>query len=158
MLFANNGQKLTIVERLIINDDHQVGINQMRQLQVTPIDANFHLYPVDTTGPLMVGCNHILESFIADKGLLPPAEEYRSKAYRDRCFKGYMASYQDNYRYRWHMEPWYPEICDSLYESDEDNYAYFKEYLDGEKPFLKEHYFQLHYLKQFIKRLIHYKT
>ena len=79
-------------------------------------------------------------------------------SYRDRCFKGYMASYQDNYRYRWHMEPWYPEICDSLYESYEDNYPYFKEYLDGEKPFLREHYFQIHYWKQFIKRLIHYKA
>ena len=104
----------------------------------------------------MVGCNHILDRFIADKGLLPPDDVYRSKAYRDRCFKGYMASYQDNYRYRWHMEPWYPEICDSLYEAYEDNYPYFKEYLDGEKPFLREHYFQLHYWKQFIKRLIHY--
>ena len=156
MLFARNGQNLTIMERFIINDDHQVGINQMRQLHVTPIDANFHLYTIDTVGPLMVGCNHILERCIADKGLLPPDELYCSKAYRDKCFKSYMASYQDNYRYRWHMEPWYPEIADSLYEAYEDNYPYFKEYLDGNRPFLREHYFQIHYWKQFIKRLIRY--
>ena len=31
-----------------------------------------------------------------------------------------------------------------------------KEYLDGNRPFLKEHYFQIHYWKQFIKRLLHY--
>lgn len=157
MIFANPGQKLTILERLVINIDYQVGINHMRQLDVTPIDANFHLYPIDTAGPLMVGCNHILEQYIADNGLQPPEEFYRSKAYRDKCFKDYMASYQDNYRYRWHMESWYPEICDSLYESYEDNYPYFREYLDGEKPFLREHYFQFHYFKQFIKRLIYYK-
>ena len=156
MLFARNGQRLTIVERFIINDDHQVGINQMRQLNVTPIDANFHLYPVDTVGPLMVGCNHILDRYIADNGLLPPEEPFRSKPYRDKCFKAYMASYQDNYRFRWHMESWYPEITDSLYEAYEDNYPYFKEYLDGERPFLREHYFQFHYWKQFIKRLIRY--
>ncbi len=54
------------------------------------------------------------------------------------------------------MEPWYPEIADSLYEAYEDNYPYFQEYLDGNKPFLPEHYFQIHYWKQFIKRLIHY--
>ena len=156
MLFARNGQKLIIAERFIINDDHQVCINQMRQLDVTPIDANFHLYPVDTVGPLMVGCNHILEQFITDRGLQPPDEQYRSKKYRDKCFKAYMASYQDNYRYRWHMESWYPEICDSLYEAYQDNYPYFQEYLDGNRPFLKEHYFQIHYWKQFIKRLLHY--
>ena len=154
MLFARCGQKLILLERFVINVDYQVSINQMRQLDVTPIDANFHLYPVDTVGPLMLGCNHILERYITDKGLLPPEDIYRSKAYRDKCFKGYMASYQDNYRYRWHMEPWYPEICDSLYEAYEDNYPYFKEYLDGNRPFLREHYFQIHYWKQFVKKIL----
>ena len=156
MLFASPGQKLIVMERFVINVDYQVSINQMRHLDATSIDANFHLYTVDTAGPLMLGCNHILESYIQDNGLVPPAEQYRSKRYRDKCFKAYMASYQDNYRYRWHMEPWYPEIADSLYEAYEDNYPYFKEYLDGDRPFLREHYFQIHYWKQFIKRLIRY--
>lgn len=65
-----------------------------------------------------------------------------------------MASYQDNYRFRWHMESWYPEIADSLYEAYEDNYPYFREYLDGDRPFLREHYFQWHYCKQFLKRIL----
>lgn len=156
MLFGRQGQRLTIVERLVINIDYQVSINQMRQLDVTYLDANFNLYTVDTAGPLMLGYNHILEQYAHDTGLLPPEEPYCGKRYRDSCFKGYMASYQDNYRYRWHMEPWYPEIADSLYEAYEDNYPYFKEYLDGNRPFLREHYFQIHYWKQFIKRLIHY--
>lgn len=154
LLFARPGQKVTLVERLVINDDHQVCINRMRQLQVTPVDANFHLYPVDTVGPYVVGWNHLLEQYASDRGLAPPEAQYTTKAYRDRCFKHYMASYQDNYRYRWHMEPWYPEICDSLYEAYEDNYPYFREYLDGNRPCLREHYFQKHYWKQFIKRLI----
>lgn len=158
MLFGRNGQKLTICERFVINIDYQVGINQMRQLDATPIDANYHLYTVDTVGPLMVGYNHILERFAADRGLLPPEHPYDTQAYREHCFKQYMASYKDNYRYRWHMEPWYPEIADSLYEAYEDNYPYFQEYLDGNKPFLPEHYFQIHYWKQFIKRLIHYQN
>ena len=59
MLFASNGQKLTILERLVTNDDHQVCVNQMRQLSVTPIDANFQLYTVDFCGPYMLGCNHL---------------------------------------------------------------------------------------------------
>lgn len=154
MLFAANGQKLVIMERLIINDDHQVSINQMRELSVTPVDANFHLYTVDTAGPYMVGYNHILAEYTNERGMSPPCEHFCSQAYRDKCFKQYMASYQDNYRFRWHMESWYPEIADSLYEAYEDNYPYFKEYLDGNKPFLREHYFQWHYCKQFIKRIL----
>ena len=62
MLFANNGQKLTIIERLVMNDDHQVCINRMRQLDVTPIDASFHLYPVDFCGPYFLGYNHVIKS------------------------------------------------------------------------------------------------
>lgn len=153
MLFARNGQKLNIVERFVINDDHQVGINQMRQLQVTSIDANYHLYTVDLVGPLFVGYNHILERYTRDQGLLPPEPYYASEKYRIKCFKQYMESYRDHYRYRWHMEPWYPEIADSLYEAYQDNYPYFREYLDGEKPIFREQYVQLHYIKQFIKRL-----
>jgi len=154
MLFARTGQTLTIMERLIINDDHQVCINQMRQLNVTAVDANFHLYTVDTAGPFIVGCNHILARYIQDRHLNPPDDRYTSVKYRDKCFKQYMASYQDNYRYRWHMESWYPEIADSLYEAYEDNYPYFKDYLDGNKPFLREHYTQWHYFKQWVKRLL----
>lgn len=154
MLFANNGQKLTIIERLVMNDDHQVCINRMRQLDVTPIDASFHLYPVDFCGPYFLGYNNILEQYTKNQNMTPPQQMYTSIAYRDRCFKQYMRSYHDNYRYRWFMEDWYAEITDSIWEAYQDNYPYFREYLDGNKPFLKEQYFQWHYIKQAIKRLL----
>ncbi|MGN0978625.1 MAG: glycosyltransferase 61 family protein [Faecousia sp.] len=154
MLFAANGQKLTILERLVTNDDHQVCINQMRQLTVIPIDANFQLYTVDFCGPYMLGCNHIFRQYVTDHGMTPPSDRFSSKEYRDSCFKQYMRSYHSNYQYRWFMEDWYAEITDSLYEAYADNYPYFKEYLDGERPFLREHYFQPHYWKQFLKRIL----
>ena len=154
MLFAKSGTKLTIIERLVINVDYQVCINRARQLQVTPIDANYHLYPVDTCGPYVVGCNHILKRYITDNQLNPPDAMYMSEKYRDDCFKQYMASYQDNYRYRWFMAHWYAEICDSLYEAYEDNYPYFKDYIDGNKPCLPEHKYQIHYIKQALKRVL----
>lgn len=154
MLFGKDGQKLIVIERLIINVDYQVSINQMRHLDATHIDANFALYTIDTTGPYMLGCNHILERYIVDHNLLPPDEKYSSKKYRDKCFKQYMKSYQDNYRYRWHKESWYPEIADSLWEAYDDTYPYFRDYIDGNKPCLPEHYFQLHYWKQWIKRIL----
>lgn len=154
LLFGNNGQKLIVMERLVINVDHQVCVNRMRQLDAVHVDANFPIYTIDTHGPYMVGCNHILLRFAGEAGMLPPDEHYTSDAYRDACFRQYMRSYQDNYRYRWHKESWYPEIADSLWEAYEDSYEYFKDYLDGNRPFLREHYFQLHYIKQLIKRIL----
>lgn len=154
MLFGNSGQKLVILERLVINVDHQVCVDRMRSLNAIRIDANYPIYTIDTHGPYMVGCNHILTRFAEDSGLLPPDAHYTSEDYRNRCFKQYMRSYQDNYRYRWHKESWYPEIADSLWEAYEDSYSCFKDFLDGNRPFLREHYFQIHYWKQFIKRLI----
>ena len=154
MLFANSGQKLTIIERLVMNDDHQVCINRMRELEVTPIDASFHLYPVDFCGPYFLGYNRILEQYTQDQDMSAPQEQYTCAAYRERCFKQYMRSYHDNYRYRWFMADWYPEITDSIWEAYQDNYPYFREYLDGNKPFLREQYFQWHYIKQAIKRLL----
>lgn len=154
MLFAANGQKLIVMERLVINIDYQVSVNTMRHLDAAHIDANFALYTIDTAGPYMLGCNHILERYIKDHDMLPLDDAYSSKKYRDTVFKKYMRSYQDNYRYRWHKESWYPEIADSLWEAYEDTYPYFREYLDGNKPCLPEHYFQIHYWKQWIKRLL----
>lgn len=154
MLFARTGQGLTMVERLVMNDDFQISINLIRQLDVTHLDANFHLYSVDWCGPYILGCNHILEQYVQDKNMCMPDEYYASAKYRDLCIKQYMRSYQDNYRYRWFMEDWYPTISDTIWEAYQDSYPYFQDYLDGNKPFLREHYYQWHYVKQFIKRLI----
>ena len=43
MLFANPGQKVEIVERLVISDDNQTDVHRMLQLQVTYIDASIPL-------------------------------------------------------------------------------------------------------------------
>ena len=136
-----------------MNDDHQVCINQMRQLQVTPIDASFHIYPVDFCGPYILGCNDILQQYVADHGMVAPDPEYTSEKYLGKCFKQYMHSYQENYRNRWFMADWYTQITDSLWEAYQDSYRYFHAYLDGEKPYLREHYFQIHYWKQWLKQL-----
>lgn len=154
MLFGQDGQELVVAERLVINVDHQVCVNQIRRLKAVHIDANYPIYTVDTQGPYIVGCNHLLLQYASENGLLPPDEHYTSPAYRDKCFKQYMHSYLDNYNYRWHKESWYPEIADSLWEAYEDSYATFREYLDREKPFLPLHWIQWHYIKQFIKRIL----
>ena len=84
-----------------MNIDYQVSINEMMDLDVTYVDANFNMCSVSMVGPFCVGYNHILQRFQQDRNLNGPDEVFTTKAYRDQCFKDYMRSCQDNYRYRW---------------------------------------------------------
>lgn len=154
MLFAKNGQKLEIVERCVLNNDFQVNVNRMRHLQATYVDANIPIYTVDMCGPFIMGYNDRMAHFAEDNGYLPPDPKFCTEKHHKKCFVKYMKSYQDMYRYHWFMDDWYAEFADYLYEAYEAGRIYFADYLDGKKPFLWHHYFELHYLKQFIKRIL----
>ena len=154
MLFARQGQKLEIVERLVISDDNQTDVNRMRQLQVTYIDANIPVYTIDFVGPFIMGYTPELQRFAQDKGYQPPDAQYLTRKHYKDCFIRYVKAYKDLYRYNWYQQDWYGPFADSLYEGFQAGHAYFGDYLDGKRPFLWHHYFELHYWKQFVKRLL----
>lgn len=154
MLFARNGQKVEIVERLVISDDNQTDVNRMRELDVVYIDANIPVYTIDFVGPFIMGYTKELKQFAEDNGYLPPDGQYLTQKHYKKCFVRYMRAYQDLYRYNWFQDDWYGPFADSLYEGFQAGHEYFGDYLDGRKPFRWHHYFELHYLKQFIKRLL----
>lgn len=154
MLFANQGQKVEIVERLVISDDNQTDVNRMRELDVTYIDANIPVYTIDFVGPFIMGYTPELQRFAEDHGYLPPDEQYLTKKHYKQCFVKYMKSYQDLYRYNWYMQDWYGPFADSQYEGFLAGHEFFGEYLDGSRPFRWHHYFEWHYFKQFIKRIL----
>ncbi len=154
MFFARNGQTVEIVERCTINDDNQVDVNRIRELHVVPIDANIPVYPIDFVGPFIMGYTPELKAFAEDRGYCPPDAKYLSPKYQKQCFVRYMKAYQDLYRYNWVMADWYAPFADYLIEAYQAGHAYFGDYLDGKRPFLWHHYLELHYFKQFIKRLL----
>lgn len=65
-----------------------------------------------------------------------------------------MKVYQNNHRYQWFIQDYLIPEIDYHMEAYEDGYQYFKEYLNGSKPFRWHHYFEFHYWKQFIKRIL----
>lgn len=154
MLFAKNGQRVEIVERCVLNNDFQVCVNKMRELNAVYIDANLPLYPVDMCGPFLMTDNDILERFAEDQGYVSPDARFRSRKYLKKCFRDYMASYQDMYRYQWFMDDWYMDHVDYLWEGYQAGRRQFGEYLSGKRPFRWHHYLEFHYWKQFIKRLL----
>ena len=95
-----------------------------------------------------------MQKFCTDQGYLPPDEVFTSKKHMKKCFVKYMHAYQDLFRYNWFMHDWYSDFAESLYEGYRVGHAFFAEYLDGSTPFRWHHYFEFHYFKQFIKRLL----
>lgn len=154
MLFARNGQKVEIVERLVISDDNQTDVNRMRELNVTYIDANIPVYTIDFVGPFIMGYTPELQRFAADNGYLPPDDQYLTKKHYKQCFVKYMKAYVDLYNYNWFMQDWYGPFSESLIEGFQAGREYFAEYLDRKRPYRWYHYFEFHYFKQFIKRLL----
>jgi hypothetical protein len=95
-----------------------------------------------------------LQRFAEDNGYIPPDPKYLTEKYYKKCFVNYMKAYKDLYRYNWFMYDWYDQFADTMIEAFQAGHVYFGDYLDGKKPFLWHHYFELHYFKQFIKRLL----
>lgn len=154
LLFGNNGQKLEIVERLVISDDNQTDVNRMRELQVTYIDANIPLFMIDFVGPFIMGWTEQLQRFAADRGYAAPDGKYMTQKHYKECFVKYMKAYEDLYNYNWYMQEWYAPFAESLYEGYQAGRSYFADYLDRRRPYRWYHYFMFHYWKQFIKRMI----
>lgn len=154
MLFGRSGQKVEIIERLVISDDNQTDVNRMRDLDVVYVDANIPVYTIDFVGPFIMGYTPELQRFAQDRGYQPPDDRYLTKKHYKSCFVRYIKSYQDLYRYNWFQDDWYGPFADSLYEGFQAGHQFFGDYLDGKRPFLWHHYFELHYWKQFVKRLL----
>lgn len=154
MLFAKQGQRLVILERCAIIDDWQPSVNRIKELQTTYIDANIPLYTVPMTGPFIMGYQDIVERYARDNGLVPPDARFLTRNYFRSCFVGYMKSYQDLYRYQWFMEEYLLTEMDYHLEAYEYGAQFYREYLDGSRPFRWHHYFEIHYWKQWIKRIL----
>lgn len=154
MLFGHDGQKIEIIERQVITDDNQVDINRMRGLHAVYVDANIPIYTIDCVGPYIMGYTDCLKRFAADMGYQPPDEKYLTKKYYKKCFVSYMKSYQDLFRYNWFFHEWYAPFTESLFEGFREGHEFFGEYLDGSRPFLWHHYLELHYFKQWVKRIL----
>lgn len=155
LLFAEDGKKLHIVERNVLNNEIQADVNRIKNLEVTYVDANIPLYSINLGfGPFIMAYNNLLEKYTKDRGYIPADEKYRTKKYMKRLFIKYVKCYEREYRYQWFMEDWSIKYCDYLREGYYAGLEYYGEYLMGKTPFLLKHYFEPHYWKQFAKHIL----
>lgn len=155
MLFAVKNNKLIILERNILNNEIQADINRMKKLDVTYIDSNFAFYPVSTGfGPFVFAYYGMLEKYTKNRNFIPPSSRFLSEKYLKSLYKKYMNIYHECYGYKWHMEDYFMEHTDYLYEASVDTQNYFSDFLERRKPFVFSQYFEMYYIKQMIRRII----
>lgn len=133
ILFAEEGHKLVILERCVVNNDFQVDVNKMMNLDVTYIDAHVPIYSVQVGGPFIMGYTELLESYAKQNNMIPPDSKYCTKHYWKRCFVKYMRSYKYHYYHQWYVPDWYIQFAEELWEGYQAGEKYYGGYLTGHK-------------------------
>ena len=156
MLFANDMQKLTIVEREVLNNDFQVDFNRVKNFSVTYIDAHIALYPVNFSGPFIMFCEGELKKYAQAHKMQPPDKKYCTEKYINKCFKKYIKKYLNEYGYQWYMMDWYIQYnhIGYIYEAYQDGAEYFADYINRRKPIFIYQFFSLSSVKRFIKSVL----
>lgn len=94
MLFAKEGQKTLILEKTYVVNEIQVDINRIKKLNVTYIDSNMNILPVDMGGgPFILCYNNLLDRFAAENGHIRMTDIARKPYYVTRLLKAYFKSW-----------------------------------------------------------------
>ncbi len=151
MLFGNPGQNITIIEKYANINNYQPGIDLIRNLNVTYVDANALIWSVSAGyGPFIVYPNKWLQKFAADHQMIM-AEPWDESHLR-HILRDYFREFKRHYGYQWFMNEWLEEEIELLREAYRDSYKDFGGWLDGSKPlFIKD----IISLRNFAKRIYH---
>ena len=155
MMFAPDRKKHIIIEKTVVTVDFQIDINLMKDFDVTYIDANLPIYPISIGyGPYIMYYSGMLRKFAEERGYLPADPSFEDKNRMKKIFSKYMKAYREEYQYQWFLADWEEQFISSIREGYLEGFEYFKEYLTRQKPYKVSHYFELHYWKNFVRKMI----
>lgn len=155
MIFGNDGQSVTILERTVLNNDYQHGINVVRNLTVTPVDCSLAFYPVEIGyGPFIIYYNEYLKKYIRDRAYIEVDSKFLSKKYTNRLIRNYFKRYKLCYANRWILEEWMIPHIDYLREAYLESEKLFADYIYGNIPVTGVPVFNLRFIKYKLKLLL----
>lgn len=154
-LFAQDKKKTIVVERMTLINEMQVDVERIRDLELTYIDGHWLIYPgVSGGGPFCYGYTKEFRKFTNDYEYQHPNNYFLTEKYKKHTLKNFLKVHKAFFVYDWGFEKWATMYAEAIVESHDDTVEEFFDYIKGYKPFLVKHYFQLPYIKKFIKRLI----
>lgn len=133
MLFANPGQRLLIIEKYAAANNFQPGIDLLRDLDVTPIDANAFIWPIDAgAGPFIIYPNDIFTRFATDSGM-SLAQQWNDSTKKKALIR-FFTLFHRHYAYRLQLQEWEEPEIGALREAAIDSLTDFGEWINGTKP------------------------
>ena len=150
MLFARPGQRLVVIEKTPMINNYQQGVDLIKGLHATYIDANAQIMSVSQgLGPFIMYPNEYLRAFARDEGM---SVADWSDGEKRQALRRYFRMYARHYSRRWIMEPW--EECEIglMAEAYDDSYRDFGAWLSGGRPIFVS---DLLSPRRLLKRLYH---
>ena len=133
MLFARPGTHLDIIEKYPTINNYQQGIDLLKHLDVTLIDACAFIRPVDPgAGPFILYPTAQFKAYASDRRLA--AVPAISDGFRHRAVAKFMRGYRRMYHHRWVFPQWLEEEIGLCNEAYDDTYVEFGAWLDGRHP------------------------
>lgn len=90
MMFAADGTRLTVLRKSNKPVYRQVGVEQVRRLSVTNVDAHISPFPVGPSGPFVVDINENVRRFAQDRGFTVRRSELRQALERKKALLWYL--------------------------------------------------------------------
>ena len=147
LLFAKEGQKIIIIERMCLNTDHQVDINRIKNLEAIYIDANISPYTASgASAPSIMSYRGKLGNYAKDNNLNSPDEKFTTDKYLRQCLIKYLKEYKKLLGYQWFLVDWCTVYIDYVIEAYYDSLNYFGDYLRRKKALRWYEHFQLHFI------------
>lgn len=137
LLFGPDGLDVTIIEKYAYINTYQPGIDLVRKLDVTYVDANAFIRPVSPGGgPFIIYPNGLFRSFCADMGL--SLKGLPSGSCR-KMLRQFVNAYQRQYSRQWIYEEFLEPQIGLMREAYEASMPDFGDWLTGKKPlFLRD--------------------
>lgn len=137
LLFGPDGLDVTIIEKYAYINTYQPGIDLVRKLDVTYVDANAFIWPVSPGGgPFIIYPNGLFRSFCADRGLSlsgMPRHDCR------KMLRQFVNAYKRQYSRQWIYEEFLEPQIGLMREAYEASTPDFGDWLTGKKTlFLRD--------------------
>lgn len=160
MVFGRYGTKTWIIEKTPAVNNYQHGVDILRKLDVTYVDASALVWTTSAgLGPFIVFPNNLFCRFAESKGLKKPIQ-WNDKEKR-KVLSKFIKMYHRHYSRQWVLAEWEEEEISLLREAWRETMNDFGLWITGEKPItivdsfspraiLKRLY---HRLRNFIKKI-----
>lgn len=152
LLFAPRGSHLIVLEKYADLNNYQQGIDRLRDLDVTYVDAAFFVWSVDPgLGPFLLGYTSKLQSFAADRRFRLPERKFNAAKMLRRFFRVYYR----HYKRRWILHEWQISQVSLFKEAYDDSLTEFEPWLSGKKPIFLLDFLRPRYIAKRLWQLFH---